>query len=64
LPALALDEPLLDIRSAARLLSTTPRHVRALVERGAIPYLKVGRLIRFDRAALAEHLASSAERRR
>jgi excisionase family DNA binding protein len=40
--------PLLDIDETARLLNTTPRFVRRLVQERRVPYLKVGRFIRFD----------------
>jgi excisionase family DNA binding protein len=39
---------LLDIDETARLLNTTPRFVRRLVQERRVPYLKVGRFIRFD----------------
>jgi excisionase family DNA binding protein len=39
---------LLDINQTAQLLNTTPRFVRRLVQERRIPYLKVGRYIRFD----------------
>ena len=39
---------LIDIAAAADYLATTERHVRALVERDAVPYFKVGRRVRFD----------------
>jgi excisionase family DNA binding protein len=39
---------LLDVAEVAEVLKTTPRHVRRLVEERRIPYLKVGRFVRFD----------------
>lgn len=39
---------LLTIAGVAEILGTSERHVRALVYRRGIPYLKVGRLVRFD----------------
>jgi excisionase family DNA binding protein len=41
---------LLDIDAVAVQLAVTPRHVRRLVAERRIPYLKVGRFIRFDPA--------------
>jgi excisionase family DNA binding protein len=39
---------LLDIDAVAEQLAVTPRHVRRLVAERRIPYLKVGRFVRFD----------------
>jgi excisionase family DNA binding protein len=39
---------LLDIGQAAVLLNTSQRFIRRLVQEQRIPYLKVGRFIRFD----------------
>jgi excisionase family DNA binding protein len=39
---------LLDGAEVATVLRTTPRHVRRLVEERRIPFVKVGRFIRFD----------------
>jgi excisionase family DNA binding protein len=41
---------LLDIDAVAVQLAVTPRHIRRLVAERRIPYLKVGRFIRFDPA--------------
>ena len=41
---------LLDIDGLARRLGTTPRFVRRLVEERRIPYLKIGKHVRFDAA--------------
>lgn len=43
---------LIDAPAAAARLGTTERHVRDLVYRNRIPYVKVGRLVRFDPAEL------------
>jgi excisionase family DNA binding protein len=40
--------PLIDIAELARLLATSPRHVRRLVEEHRVPYLKIGHYVRFD----------------
>ena len=39
---------LLDISTLAELLSINVRHVRRLIQERRIPFIKVGRLIRFD----------------
>lgn len=44
--------PLLDTDGVAHVLSVTPRHVRRLVAERRIPFLKVGRFVRFDPASL------------
>ncbi len=40
--------PLLTIPDAAKRLSTSERHIRELIFQRRLPYLKVGRLVRFD----------------
>jgi excisionase family DNA binding protein len=47
---------LLDIDAVADLLAVTPRHIRRLVAERRIPYVKVGRFIRFDPADLESWL--------
>ncbi|NNF68410.1 MAG: helix-turn-helix domain-containing protein [Acidimicrobiia bacterium] len=49
----------MDLASVAAYLHTTERHVRALVARRAIPYLKVGKYLRFDQADIDDWLDSS-----
>jgi excisionase family DNA binding protein len=51
-PAEALTSPLIDIRGVAQVLGVTPRHIQRLVAERRIPYLKIGRFVRFDRAEL------------
>lgn len=43
---------LLDVDGAAAYLATSVRHVRALVYRRELTYVKVGRLVRFTTADL------------
>ena len=50
---------LLDIDGLAERLGTTPRFVRRLVEERRIPYLKIGRLVRFDGAEVERWISSS-----
>ena len=52
-----ISTPLLTIPEAATLLGTSEGHVRDLVARGEIPFVRVGRLIRFRR----EHLTRWAD---
>ncbi|KAA0236030.1 MAG: DNA-binding protein [Actinobacteria bacterium] len=47
---------LLDIGQVAEHLGVEVRHIRRLVAERRIPYLKWGRLLRFDPAGLAEWL--------
>ena len=47
-----VEKPLLNIEETAELLNTTPRFVRRLVHERRVPYLKVGRFIRFDPAEI------------
>ena len=44
---------LLDIHGVAEVLSVTPRHIQRLVAERRIPFLKIGRFVRFDRAELS-----------
>jgi excisionase family DNA binding protein len=39
---------LIDIDAVAKVLCVTPRHIQRLVTERRIPYLKVGRFVRFD----------------
>jgi excisionase family DNA binding protein len=48
-----LTSPLLDIHGVAEVLGVTPRHIQRLVAERRIPYLKVGRFVRFDPAELS-----------
>jgi excisionase family DNA binding protein len=42
------DRRLVDVDGAAEHLSVSPRFVRAMVAERRIPYLKVGKFVRFD----------------
>ncbi|MGO9658718.1 MAG: helix-turn-helix domain-containing protein [Acidimicrobiales bacterium] len=50
---------LLSIDELAERLGVTQRHVRRLVAERRVPFLKVGRFIRFDPAKIATWLDSS-----
>ena len=47
---------LIDVNTVAKILSVTPRHVQRLVAERRIPFLKVGRFVRFDPGELNEWL--------
>jgi excisionase family DNA binding protein len=49
---------LLDLAALAERLGTSERHVRRLVAERRVPYLKVGRFVRFDPEAIARWLES------
>ena len=53
---------LLDITMLADHLGVTSRHVRRLIAERRIPYLKWGRLIRFDPSEVADWLEASRVR--
>jgi len=48
--------PLMDINSVAAALGVSRRHIQRLVSERRIPFLKVGRFVRFDQAALTTWL--------
>ena len=51
---------LLDMASLAQRLSTSERHIRRLVSERRIPFIRVGRFIRFEPAAIAAWLRDCA----
>jgi excisionase family DNA binding protein len=53
---------LLDIAGLANHLGVTPRHVRRLIAERRIPYLKWGRLIRFDPDEIAAWLDATRKK--
>lgn len=52
-------EELWKLNQAAAYLSCTERHLRELIYRREVPYLKVGRLVRFRRSELDQWLESN-----
>ncbi len=50
---------LLDYETASTRLGTTPRHLRRLVTERRIPFVKVGRFVRFDPADLDAYIAAN-----
>ncbi len=53
-------QPLLDKAALADRLNTSRRHIEFLVAERRIPYVKVGRFVRFDPAAIEEWVAAQA----
>jgi excisionase family DNA binding protein len=53
-PAFAPGQRMLTLGQVCAWFNVTERHVRKLVERDAIPYRKVGRLLRFPEHELEE----------
>ena len=51
-PRLSEATPLLDVAAVAKAMGVTDRHIRRLVAERRIPFLKVGRFVRFDPGAL------------
>jgi excisionase family DNA binding protein len=54
-----MTQRLIDAAGAAELLGTTERHVRELVYKRAIPFVKVGGALRFDLTDLDAWIASN-----
>ncbi|MGH9104784.1 MAG: helix-turn-helix domain-containing protein, partial [Acidimicrobiales bacterium] len=52
---------LMDMEILAERLGDSVRHIRRLVAERRIPYLKVGRLIRFDPAEIVEWLDAARQ---
>lgn len=50
------DRPLLDIEGAAEHLSVSPHFIRRLVRERRVPFVKLGRLVRFDPADLEAYI--------
>lgn len=53
-PCYGLGHRMLTLEQVCEWLNVTERHVRKLVERDAIPYRKVGRLLRFSETEIDE----------
>ena len=49
---------LLDVKATAERLATSERHVRELIYKRQLPYIKVGKLVRVDEDDLDAWLAS------
>jgi excisionase family DNA binding protein len=54
---LSLDEPLLDVTSAAELLNVRVSWIREATRTGYLPCLKVGKHVRYTRSMLEAWLA-------
>ena len=59
MPARPSNGKFLDIDGAAEYLSVTPRWMRRAVLEKTIPYIKLGLLVRFDRADLDAYLTEA-----
>lgn len=57
-------EPLLDLPAVARRLGVNERHVRRLVNERRIPFLKWGRVLRFDPVEIEAWLDEARQGRR
>ena len=60
MPGFAALPKLLTMDELAERLGVTHRHVRRLVNERRVPFLRVGRFIRFDPAKIATWLDSSS----
>lgn len=54
-----MGDELLTVDEVAARLRTTPRFVRRLVAERRIAFVKVGRLVRFESAAVAAYIANN-----
>jgi excisionase family DNA binding protein len=52
------DVGLLSAESAAEVLGTNVRHLRRLTTEGLLSYVKVGRFVKYERAALDTYVQS------
>ena len=52
-------DPLIDVKDLSQMLSVSERTIYDLVRDGEIPYVKVGRLIRFDATSVMAYLTVS-----
>jgi excisionase family DNA binding protein len=62
-PTPRIPEPLLTVADAARYLTVSRRQIYLLVERGDLPYVRVGERIRFIPAELRGYLKRNHEER-
>ncbi|MEI6801408.1 MAG: helix-turn-helix domain-containing protein [Pseudomonadota bacterium] len=59
-PRMAPLPTLLSVEATAQQLSVCTKTIRRLIERGALPYCRVDRLVRIRAVDLAEFVASGA----
>jgi excisionase family DNA binding protein len=57
-----LNEPLLSVKQAAKMLNVSLRTMYGLIEAGRVPAFRVGGQLRLSRDALAAWLAEQATR--
>ena len=50
---------LLDVAQTAEILGTSSRHLRRLVQERRIPFVKVGRYVRFMRPDISQWIAAN-----
>lgn len=55
-----MDKKLVGLDEMAGILGTNKRHLYSLSEKGVVPKVKVGHLLRFDPDKVIEHLAQPA----
>jgi excisionase family DNA binding protein len=55
-----VNKKLLTVQELAEVLNTNPRHIYSLSERGLIPRVKLGALVRFNPEEVLEHLRQPA----
>jgi len=58
-----MEEQLLDKKEVAQILGTSCRHVLQLARMGALPSLKVGRLVRFQREDIDKFIRLQRDKR-
>lgn len=58
-PSTILPPLLVDTRTAARLLSISPRTLWSLTRQGDMPVIRIGRAVRYDVAALSRWVAEA-----
>jgi excisionase family DNA binding protein len=54
---------MLTLDQVAKLLNTTPRHVRGLIRERGLPYVKVGQLIRINFPDLSAWIIDNTHKR-
>jgi len=52
-------KPLWTVRDVANYLSLTPETVRAMARRGELPALKIGKVWRFKKTMIIDHLSGN-----
>jgi hypothetical protein len=50
-------------REAARLISVSPRHLHSLRQQGLVPFVRLGRSVRYSPTAVAEAIVRNLTQR-